>query len=124
MFQFQGAQSAHSEPQVNLGPHGLGDPNDLRLRKVEREVMIPKLMRDVAKKHKCTEEVAAFTECCSGNGILMAIKCRPENSALQNCLGQWYRNEQFINECTEEYLRERSEYRATGIPKKHRVNKS
>lgn len=85
--------------------------------------MIPKLMREVAKKDKCTEEVGAFTECCSASGILMAYKCRDQNSALQTCLGNWYRNEQFISECTELYLQERSEYRATGIPKKHRVTK-
>lgn len=120
---FQGAQTTHTEPTVNLGPHGLGDPKDRRLRKVEREVMIPKLMREVAKKEKCTEEVAAFTECCSSSGILMAYKCRAQNSSLHSCLTNWYRNEQFISECTELYLQERSDYRATGIPKKHRVTK-
>lgn len=120
---FQEADAGQTKPQVNLGPHGLGDPSDRRLRKVEREVMIPKLMREVAKNEKCIEEVAAFTKCCSANGVLMAIKCRPENSSLQACLTNWYRNEQFISDCTEEYLKERSEYRATGIPKKHRVTK-
>lgn len=31
------------------GPYGLGDPNDKSLRKVEKEILIPKLMRDRTK---------------------------------------------------------------------------
>ncbi|XP_068084686.1 uncharacterized protein [Anabrus simplex] len=39
------------------GPHGLGDPEDRTLRKVEIEVLIPKKMRDKAKAEKCVDEV-------------------------------------------------------------------
>uniref|UniRef100_A0A1B0G9B8 COX assembly mitochondrial protein n=1 Tax=Glossina morsitans morsitans TaxID=37546 RepID=A0A1B0G9B8_GLOMM len=104
-------------------PHGKGDPEDLSLRKVEMEVMIPKVMRDRAKEFHCNKEVKAFESCCKENGISMVITCRKENSALKDCLTSWYQNENFKEECKQIYLQERSEYRRTGIPKKHRVEK-
>ncbi|KAK9883313.1 hypothetical protein WA026_001493 [Henosepilachna vigintioctopunctata] len=110
-----------SKPNVSLkyggGPKGLGDPDDLFLRKVENEVLIPQKMRDKAKIEKCAEEVRKFTECCAGSNIMMVYKCREENRNLKVCLTKWYENEDFRNICKEEYLKERSEYRRTGIPK-------
>jgi len=34
-----------------------GDPDDRSLRKVEEQVLIPKIMRERAKAEKCVEEV-------------------------------------------------------------------
>lgn len=98
-----------------------GDPDDKFLRKVEKEVLIPKIMRDRAKIEKCTEVVANFEKCCKASGLAMVVKCRKENSALQECLTKWYRDETFIEECTQIYLNERSEYRRTGITKKQKL---
>ena len=50
----------------------------------------------------------------------MVLKCRKENTELKSCLTRWYKDEQFWNECTEQYLEERTEYRRTGIPKKQK----
>lgn len=98
----------------------LGDPNDRQLRKVEKEVLIPKIMRERAKTHKCTTEVAAFESCCKQSGLLMAFGCRPQNEALRDCQTLWYGNDEFIGECTEIYLKRRSEYRRTGLTVKQR----
>ncbi|EDO63607.1 COX assembly mitochondrial protein homolog [Anopheles arabiensis] len=116
-----------SEPTIPLGankggPHGLGDPEDRRLRKVELEVLIPKIMRERAKTEKCIPEVKAFEDCCKGSGLFMVAKCQEQNDALKACSMEWYRNEQFKQECTEIYLAERSEFRRTGLPKKFRKN--
>lgn len=78
-------------------------------------------MRDRAKTEKCIAEVKAFEECCKDSSIFMVYKCREQNNILKNCIGNWYKNEQFINECTEIYLNERSEYRRTGLQKKYRT---
>lgn len=75
-------------------------------------------MRDKAREEKCVNIVEAFSKCCVESGFLMVVKCRKENSDLQECLTSWYNNEQFRQECREEYLSERSEYRRTGIGKK------
>lgn len=80
-------------------------------------MLIPKLIRDKAKAQKCVDEVATFSKCCKESSLLMIIKCRNENSALKSCLSSWYKNEEFKQQCTEEYLNQRSEYRRTGIKK-------
>ncbi|XP_018576540.1 COX assembly mitochondrial protein homolog [Anoplophora glabripennis] len=102
------------------GPHGLGDPDDLSLRIVEKDVLIAKKMRDIARTEKCVKEVEQFTECCKSNQILMTFKCKQETAALKECLTRWYQDEDFKAKCTKEYLEERSEYRRTGIPQKQR----
>lgn len=77
-------------------------------------------MRDKARQEKCIPEVEAFSKCCTDTGILLVAKCRKENSELKACLTKWYNDVGFRQECTEEYLAERSEYRKTGISKKQK----
>lgn len=40
-----------------IGSLRIGDPDDRSLRKVETEIMIPKIMREKAKTEKCTRQV-------------------------------------------------------------------
>lgn len=101
----------------------LGDPDDKSLRKVEKDVLIAKKMRDKAKEDKCIKQVEAFTKCCVDTGFFMVVKCRKENADLKECLTRWYNDEEFKKECTEEYLQERSEYRRTGIGKKDKARR-
>lgn len=77
-------------------------------------------MREKAKTEKCTEEVKNFESCCKEYSLLMVLKCRHENDLLKSCLTKWYQNEEFKNECKEIYLKDRAEFRRTGIPKKIR----
>ncbi|XP_059609552.1 COX assembly mitochondrial protein homolog [Phlebotomus argentipes] len=108
------------ESYYTSGPHQLGDPDDKSLRKVEVEILIPKIMRDRAREEKCIQEVAEFTKCGKENGLMLVFSCRRENEKLKNCLTKWYQNESFKSECRQMYLDDRTEYRRTGIKKKHR----
>lgn len=102
----------------------IGDPDDRSLRIVEKEVLIPKIMRDRAKTEKCVPEVEEFTKCCSSSNLLMAYSCRKQNAAMQACQTRWYKDEVFKEECKEIYLKERRDFRLTGIPKKHRFKET
>jgi COX assembly mitochondrial protein 1 len=95
-----------------------GDPDDRRLRKVEIEIMIPKKMRERARKEKCAPEEKEFSDCCLKAGLAMVVKCRSENTRMKACLERWYKDEEFKKQCTEEYLQERAEYRRTGLSQK------
>lgn len=97
------------------GPKGLGDPDDRSLRKVEKDVMVPKLMRERTKTEKCVDEVKEFHDCCLQFGLLHVVKCRKENNKMKACMEKWYYDQDFIKECTEQYLDQRSEFRKTGI---------
>nr|XP_037858877.1 COX assembly mitochondrial protein homolog isoform X5 [Chlorocebus sabaeus] len=95
---------------------------DQHLRHVEKDVLIPKIMREKAKE-RCSEQVQDFTKCCKNSGVLMVVKCQKENSALKECLTAYYNDPAFHEECKMEYLKEREEFRKTGIPAKKRLQK-
>ncbi|XP_067858867.1 COX assembly mitochondrial protein homolog [Heptranchias perlo] len=92
------------------------------LRHVEKDVLIPKMMREKAKEF-CSDKVEAFTKCCQESGFFMVIKCREENAALKECLTDRYKDSALYEECKQEYLKEREEFRQTGIPSKKRQQK-
>lgn len=98
------------------------DPAEQHLRHVEKDVLIPKIMREKARE-RCSEQVEDFTKCCKDSGILMVVKCRKENTALKECLTAYYNDPAFYEECKMEYLKEREEFRKTGIPTKRRLQK-
>uniref|UniRef100_A0ABK0LSW8 COX assembly mitochondrial protein n=1 Tax=Rattus norvegicus TaxID=10116 RepID=A0ABK0LSW8_RAT len=119
--------------------------HEQHLRHVEKDVLIPKIMREKARE-RCSEQVedgdlqlvisiqltptsrhhvprSDFTRCCKDSGILMVLKCRKENSALKDCLTAYYNDPAFYEECKLEYLKEREEFRRTGVPTKKRLQK-
>ena len=96
---------------------GLGDPSDRTLRKVEIEVLIPKLVRERCKTEpdKCALVKADFDKCClDSGGISMVYKCREENRLFQECMNKWFNDQTFIDECREQYLAKRAQFRTTG----------
>ena len=92
------------------------------LRHVEKDVLIPKIVRQKARE-RCSEQVQDFPKCCKGSGILMLVKCQKENSSLKECVTAYYNDPAFYEECKMEYLKEREEFRETGIPTKKRLQK-
>ncbi|KAI1292104.1 COX assembly mitochondrial -like protein [Halotydeus destructor] len=105
---------------LTAGPKHVGDPDETTLRKVEREILIPKIMRDRANKEKCLLESEAYAACCKEAGLLMTFKCKPATKELVSCMDKWYKDEDFKKECTAMYLKDRTEYRRSGIAKKMR----
>ncbi|CAF2547844.1 unnamed protein product [Rotaria sp. Silwood2] len=100
------------------GPHGVGDPNDKSLRKVELEVSIPGIIRDRAHREKCHNLLDEFGQCGEKHGVWSFVKCRKEVKAMNDCLAKWFNDENFREECTQIYLAERTIYRETGILRK------
>ncbi|XP_059801002.1 COX assembly mitochondrial protein homolog [Hypanus sabinus] len=92
------------------------------LRHVEKDVLIPKMVREKSKE-LCSDKVEDFTQCCQKNGFLMVVKCRKENAALKECLTGHYNDSTLYEECKQQYLKEREEFQRTGIPSKKRQQK-
>lgn len=89
---------------------------------MEKDVLIPKLMREKARV-RCAEKVEAFTQCCKDSGFFMVFKCREENAVLKECLIRHYKDPTFFEECKQEYIKEKLEFERTGIPAKNRKQK-
>ncbi|XP_003386007.2 PREDICTED: COX assembly mitochondrial protein homolog [Amphimedon queenslandica] len=87
------------------------------LRVVEKDVLIPKIMREKAMK-RCSAEVKEFEDCMRGRTISAVWACQKTNKQMQDCLTALFKNEEFQEECKREYLQKREEYRRTGIKQK------
>lgn len=98
------------------GPKNLGDPDSKFLRKVEKDILILNLVRDVITKEKCYAEVQALDACGGKEGLLYAFKCRKEKDIMFKCSERWFYDEGLRSQMTEEYLKRRSYYRRTGRP--------
>uniref|UniRef100_A0A2K5XMP6 COX assembly mitochondrial protein n=1 Tax=Mandrillus leucophaeus TaxID=9568 RepID=A0A2K5XMP6_MANLE len=64
-----------------------------------------------------------FTKCCKNSAILMVVKCWKENSALKECLTAHYNDPALYEQYKMEYLKEKEEFRKTGISTKKRLQK-
>uniref|UniRef100_A0AC11CU71 Uncharacterized protein n=1 Tax=Ovis aries TaxID=9940 RepID=A0AC11CU71_SHEEP len=80
-------------------------------------------LQRVRRLRRLSMHTPDFTKCCKDSGVLMVVKCRKENSALKDCLTSYYKDPAFYEECKMEYLKEREEFRRTGIPTKKRLQK-
>ncbi len=60
-----------------------------------------------------------FQKCCKDAGLSMVIKCRGENDALKTCMTKYFQDESFKKECEEIYLKDRAEFRRTGVGRQH-----
>lgn len=108
----------------NTGFH-YRDP-DPTLRIVEKDVLIPKYMTDVALKVKCKTESLAFRECVQKTepnswARLMTIKtCKRENDLKMKCMDRWFTDWDFYLENKRVYLGEKAIFQYTKVCKKDR----
>lgn len=75
-------------------------PESLRgdgLRKVEIDVIIPKMMKKAAIT-QCADVAAAFTECCKNRTVSIMWACRDVNTALDDCLRRNLTDVDFVRE--------------------------
>ncbi|GAB1294790.1 COX assembly mitochondrial protein homolog [Apodemus speciosus] len=102
------------------------DPAEQHLRHVEKDVLIPKIMREKARE-RCSEQVEGmevFYQMLQRLRAPYGIKMSEREFCLErlsNCLH--YNDPAFYEECKLEYLKEREEFRKTGVPTKKRLQK-
>lgn len=86
------------------------------LRKVEKDVVIPRRMDIKISRELCYEEHNTYQNCAKESGFLVFIKCKPAYKVYTDCSNRWFNDEQFRKEMEEEYLKARRKYRKEGIP--------
>ncbi|CAG9531496.1 unnamed protein product [Cercopithifilaria johnstoni] len=103
-------------PQHSIGgPHGVGDPNDRSLRRLEADVLIPDRMNERIQKVECRELLEGLTRCLRKKGSLIGMrKCQKELGQYEECQLAKFNDPWFRQKITDEYIKERAEYRRTG----------
>lgn len=95
------------------------DPN---LRKVEKDVLIAKYMRDYARKVSCADEVQKFTDCCQQQnekgkiqGLLAFRTCGEESRVMMECQNEKFTDPAFYFEMKEIYMRDKKIFKMTNV---------
>ncbi|CEF61000.1 Cytochrome c oxidase biogenesis protein Cmc1-like family-containing protein [Strongyloides ratti] len=103
------------------GPHGLGDPEDRTLRRLEADVIIPNRMNKHIEKFECNSEYMDLITCLRQDGAIKGLRsCKPILEVLNNCKIKYFNDLDFRSKITDIYLQERSEARRTGKTEKQR----
>uniref|UniRef100_A0A0K0ECT2 COX assembly mitochondrial protein n=1 Tax=Strongyloides stercoralis TaxID=6248 RepID=A0A0K0ECT2_STRER len=103
------------------GPHGLGDPKDRTLRRVEADVIIPNRMNKQIEKVECNTEYMGLVTCLREHGSVIGLKkCKPILDILNECKIKFFNDLDFRSKMTDLYLQERAEIRQYGRTKKQR----
>ncbi|WKY03145.1 hypothetical protein Q1695_016446 [Nippostrongylus brasiliensis] len=105
----------------SAGPHGLGDPDDRTLRRIEADVIIPNRMNAHIEREDCHEQYLGLVSCMRKEGAVKGLKlCKPALADFNQCKYVKFHDTEFRERITEEYLQERSEARRTGLTTKQR----
>ncbi|KAL9962378.1 hypothetical protein ACROYT_G031474 [Oculina patagonica] len=99
------ADGQTDDPSNKISPWARGE----NLRHVEKEVLIPKIVRERAKA-KCDDLVKAFTQCAKKRTVSVVWACRKENQAMKDCMASYYQDKEIFEECKQEYLKKREEF--------------
>eukprot|EP00729_Bicosta_minor_P006715 gene6715-35341_t len=78
------------------------------LRRVEIDVLIPKMMKASAQT-ACDDQVRAFNECCKGRIVSMVWACRDIHANLDACIREHLTDADFNRE-KELFVRKRNEH--------------
>lgn len=89
-------------------------PPHLKLRKLEKNVLIPRHMEARIIREMCLEETKLFHACIKENNCKM-WNCRPEQKMFEECTNKWMRDKDFRKQCEKEYLELRQKYKETGV---------
>jgi len=94
-----------SDISSKISPWARGE----NLRYVEKEVLIPKIVREKAMAN-CSDLVKAFSDCAKGRTISVVWACRKENQVMKDCLTAYYQDKDFFDKCRQEYLQKREDF--------------
>ncbi|KAE9416996.1 hypothetical protein Angca_004357, partial [Angiostrongylus cantonensis] len=105
----------------SAGPHGLGDPEDRTLRRIEADVIIPNRMNEQIEKVECNESYMDLVNCMREKGAVKGLMlCKPELTVFNECKYLKFHDTEFRERMTEKYLEQRSEARRTGMTEQQR----
>ncbi|XP_031558702.1 COX assembly mitochondrial protein homolog [Actinia tenebrosa] len=100
-----GSSESSSDVEKEVPPWAKGET----LRHVERDVLIPKIVREISRE-KCKPYLDEFTNCCKGRTLSMVWACRKENRVMQDCLQKYFKDNSIYEEAKHLYLQRRDEF--------------
>lgn len=89
-----------------------------QLRKVEKEVLIPRYLEYKITHELCREEHKLFSECAKESGLRVVVDCKPLLRSFEECHNRYWRDEETRKQVEQDYLAKRKKFRETGESEK------
>lgn len=90
--------------------------SDNKLRKVEKNIVIPRYLEYKINHELCNAESKEFADCARIKGLKVVVDCRTLLKKFQDCSNKYYKDEELRKQVEKEYLEKRAHFRATGQP--------
>lgn len=89
-----------------------------KLRKVERDVLIPRYLEYKITHELCAKEAKDFAECSREAGFRVIWDCKGLMNILKDCSNKYWNDESVRKQVKDEYLAKRTKFRKTGEAEK------
>lgn len=90
--------------------------NPPKLRKVERDILLPRHLEYKINHELCNKEAKEFAECGEKEGLNVVVDCRKLWKNFQLCTNKYFNDEELKKQVEKEYLEKRAHFRRTGEP--------
>lgn len=87
---------------------------DQRLRKIEKNVLIPRYLEYKITHELCAAEAKEFADCSKRTGIRVVLDCKDVLNKFKECSNKHWNDDELRREVTNEYLRKRKKFKETG----------
>lgn len=88
------------------------------LRKVEKEVLIPRYLEYKINHELCREESRLFSLCAKESGFSVITACKELQMQFKECSNRYFNDPEIRNQAEKEYLEKRERFRKTGQAEK------
>nr|CAB3231851.1 COX assembly mitochondrial protein homolog [Phallusia mammillata] len=114
----------HARRQTESTGFHKKDP-DPTLRKIEKDVLIPKYMRDRMRDVECKVETDAFNDCCvaqnkAGHSLMAFRACKKESDIMMECMNSKFLDEDYYKLCKALYLHDKALFEKCKVKRRSR----
>lgn len=88
------------------------------LRKVEKEVLIPRYLEYKINHELCREEARLFSQCAKEAGLRVVFDCKDLQNSFKECSNRYFNDEETRKQAERDYLEKREKFRRTGQAEK------
>lgn len=90
--------------------------SDNKLRKVEKNIVIPRYLEYKINHELCNAESKEFADCARAKGLKVVVDCRPLLAKFKECSNKYFNDKTLREQVEKEYLEKRAHFRKTGQP--------
>jgi len=85
-----------------------------KLRKVEKEILIPRYLELKINTELCHNEFADFMKCAKEKNFRLVTDCKDIYKVFGACSNRWFNDDELKKQVEQEYLEKKKRFKETG----------